>query len=35
MGNTNTTESDIEIFFNAVKPFIKDIKRVCRVRPDT
>ena len=30
MGNTNTTESDIEIFFNAVKPFIKDIKRVWR-----
>lgn len=28
MGNTNTTESDIEIFFNTVKPFIKDIKRV-------
>lgn len=30
MGNTNTTESDIEIFFNTVKPFIKDIKRVWR-----
>ena len=26
----DTTESDIEIFFNAVKPFIKDIKRVWR-----
>lgn len=30
MGNTNITESDIEIFFNTVKPFIKDIKRVWR-----